>query len=440
VAPKLPKQLTLPSGTVVQLRRGETLDDRPLAPNPDAPLFDETITALAEGRVLVTKGGARVDHRTLVLRDFHVLRAVLARSGVVAEEEVEIRCRNCEAPIRIRPCAALEIGPWAFGELDDPELDVTLPFGEPIDVPPLPLGRVRTAKSVTFEDRTVQDAMPLFAAAVMKDVGIDVSFVRALGIVALGAERDPTRIAAALATCDDAAFAAVADAFLGTHYVPRLGCVAFCKGCGARNDVDAPYERELVPGGGASGAPLPAPAATPGGAGERAGFPDFAAFATRAREIARPLLDEAPDDHVELVIEDGTPAVDDGGEPLLGSYVPPHPGDATMPSRSPSVSVYYRTFRAVWDEEGPYDWEDELTETIEHELEHHMYFLRGEDPMDDEERETIREEALRIVGRREAGRRELVGFGASLRDFAVRTWPLWVIAFLALAFTLATQR
>ena len=51
------------------------------------------------------------------------------------------------------------------GELDDPELDATLPFGAPIDVPPLPLGRVRVARTVTFQDRTVEQALPLFARA-----------------------------------------------------------------------------------------------------------------------------------------------------------------------------------------------------------------------------------------------------------------------------------
>ena len=429
--PKLPKQLTLPSGQLVQLRRGETGDAEPLAPREGAPLFDETLTALEAGRVVVTKGGARVDARTLPLRDFHVLRAVLARSGVIAEEELELRCCNCDAPLRVRPCGALEIGPWADNELGDPELDLTLPFGKAIEVPALPLGRVRTARSVTFEERTVAEAMPLFAAAVKRELTIDEVFVRALGLVAIGEEKDPQRIAAALARCDDAAFAAVSEAFLATHYVPRLGCVAFCAACGARNDVDAPFERELVPAADEGGS-RSAHASPP--------FPDFATFTARAREIAQPMTKAGPTDQVELVIEDGTPAVDDGGEPLLGAYVPPHPGDATMPSRAPVVSVYYRTFRAIWDEEGPYDWEDELTETIEHELEHHVYFLRGDDPMDDEERAVIRDEAVRIVGRRESGRRELVGFGASLREFVVRTWPLWVIAILALALTLLTQR
>ncbi len=200
-----------------------------------------------------------------------------------------------------------------------------------------------------------------------------------------------------------------------------------CEACGARNDVDAPYERES---GSGSGREVASGSASP--------FPGFEAFAARAREIAGAAMEEI--EGVELVVEGGTPAVDDGGEPLLGSYVPPHPGDAGTPTQAPVVTVYYRTFRAMWEEDGAYDWDDELTETIEHELEHHLSFLRGDDPTDDEERAVIRDEALRIVGKREAGRRALQGFGASWSDFLRRTWPIWVLALLALLFTLLTQR
>ncbi len=417
----LPGQLTLPSGAVVQLRRG--VNGAAPSGGEDAPLFADALAAFAQGRVLLTRKGAPQPAEALALRDFHVLRAVLARSGIIDDDEAEITCRNCEAPILVRPCGLLEIGPWVDGELDDPELDATLPFGEPIDVPPLPLGRVRVARTVTFEDRTVEQALPLFACA-RRDLAIDAALVRALGMVALDAERDPARLARALATCDDEAFAAVSEAFLASHYVPRLGSIVFCEGCRARNDVDAPFERELAPserGPRAAGAP----------------FPDYETFAARARAIAEPLMKIPPSDQVELVIDEETPPVDDAGETLLGSYLPV--GDPLRPTPTPLVSVYYRTFRAMWDEDGPYDWEDELAETIEHELEHHGHFLRGYDPMDDEEREEIRGEAVRIVGRREAGRRELVGFGASLPDFVRRTWPLWVIVIIGVAVALLQQ-
>ena len=433
--PKLPLKLTLPSGSVVRLLPGASQATGPANRAEGAPLFSEVEVAIASGRVAIIRDGKTVDAGTLVLRDFHVLRAVLARSAVIAEEEIEIACRNCGAAMRLLPCAALEIAPWVDGELDDPELDATLPFGEPVDVPAVALGRVRTARTVTFAERTVADARSLFAAAAEERLDVTADVVRAMGIVALGAERDASRIATALAECDKPAFLAVGDAFLATHYVARLGCVVLCEECGARNDVDAPYERESGGGGGGGGESESESGSE--SVAERA-FPAFDAFAARAQELAEPRMAEIAG--IELVVEGGTPAVDDGGEPLLGSYVPPHPGDAGTPTQAPVVSVYYRTFRAMWDEDGAYDWDDELAETIEHELEHHVSFLRGDDPTDDEERAVIREEAMRIVGKREAGRRALHGVGASYRDFLRRTWPIWVLALLALLFTLVTQR
>lgn len=432
-ATKLPARLTLPSGRVVTLRvvsapepRGRRDSRAPFS--AALALFDEGHLELRDGP---TAAGTPVAVDDLSLGDFHLLRGLALRAGIVPEDEVSITCRNCEAEIRLHPCANLEPAPWVDGELGDEELDTTLPFGEPLDVADVPLGRVRVAKTITLAERAVAEARPLFRALERGPLDVDADLVRALGIVALGPERDPARIAEALATCDDDAFASVTDAFLGAHYVPRLGAVVFCEACGARNDVDVPYERELLPGG--------APALRDGARPAPRDFPDLDTFAARARAIAKEPMGEVPGEPVELVVEGGTPAVDDGGEPLLGSYVPPHGGDMTSPSRPPTVTVYYRTFLAMWREDGPYDWEDELTETVEHELEHHVYFLRGEDPMDDAERAEIREEGLRLVGRREANRRALGGFGSSLVDFTKRTWPLFVILALAFVATWLTR-
>jgi hypothetical protein len=110
------------------------------------------------------------------------------------------------------------------------------------------------------------------------------------------------------------------------------------------------------------------------------------------------------------------------------------------------VTIYYRTFEAMArqagqaGQDGPFDWEGELRETIEHELEHHVYFLRGDDPMDEAEREEIDREALRVVGRAEARRRTLALFGQSVPEFIVRAWPLVLIAAVVLAITLAEGR
>jgi hypothetical protein len=104
------------------------------------------------------------------------------------------------------------------------------------------------------------------------------------------------------------------------------------------------------------------------------------------------------------------------------------------------VTIYYRTFVRIQEEEGPFDWDAELRETIEHELEHHVFHLRGEDPMDEEERAEIEREAVRVLGHREATRRTLAVFGRSFPDFVRRTWPLIVLAALSLVLALAEGR
>ena len=60
--------------------------------------------------------------------------------------------------------------------------------------------------------------------------------------------------------------------------------------------------------------------------------------------------------------------------------------------------------------------------------------------MDDEERAEIRNEAVRIVGKKESTRRAAKDLASGLREFVVRTWPLWLVALVALVIALATQR
>ena len=105
---------------------------------------------------------------------------------------------------------------------------------------------------------------------------------------------------------------------------------------------------------------------------------------------------------------------------------------ATQPSRLPEVTVYYRTFLSMW-KEGAYDWEAELTETLEHELEHHDAFLRGHDPKDEEERDEIAREARRLHGTKATAKATVRAFGADFGEFLRRTWPLWVLALIGLA-------
>jgi hypothetical protein len=90
----------------------------------------------------------------------------------------------------------------------------------------------------------------------------------------------------------------------------------------------------------------------------------------------------------------------------------------------------------MWDEDGAYDWEAELRETIEHELEHHLSYLAGDDPVDEAERQDIADEAERIVGRREIARQGVRALGADFAGFLRKTWPIWIV--LAAGVALAT--
>jgi hypothetical protein len=197
--------------------------------------------------------------------------------------------------------------------------------------------------------------------------------------------------------------------------------------------VDAPYEREFDAW--EDGAPA--------AQSNAASFPDFDAFGEEARAAfeeragsGAPGLGGAS---IRLVVEGGVPACDDGGEPLLGSYVPPG-GDPTAPVGAAEIAVYYRTFRAIWQEDGPYDWHAEVVETIEHELEHHEGWLVGHDPMDHEERAEIERERMRVVGAAATVRQGLGALGADILGFVARTWPIWLIVAAITVAIMMSQR
>lgn len=387
-------------------------------------LFDET-RALFSTDVELREKGRAVEVGTLALAEFHALRAIATRLGWLGEEAIEVHCRNCDEPFEVRPCAGLPLGPFADAELDDAELDRTLPLDEAHEISEVRVGKER-ATALRLADVTVAQAEPLHAALARRELRVTPEVVRAMGVVAMGDVRSPAIIARALSACSDEAFGAVTELFLRAHYPLRLGGVAACPSCGARNDVDAPYDREFD-------------AQHPGERAESEPFASFEAFDARARAVAEELLGGALGAEIALVIEGGVPACDDGGEPLLGSYVPGHAGDAMDPSRLPEITVYYWTFVAMW-KDGPYDWDAELVETIEHELEHHDAFLRGRDPQDEEERDEIAREAQRLHGTKATARATLRAFGADLGEFVRRTWPLWVLALIALAVVMASLK
>ncbi len=81
----------------------------------------------------------------------------------------------------------------------------------------------------------------------------------------------------------------------------------------------------------------------------------------------------------------------------------------------------------MWRDEGRYDLRAELSETIAHELTHHLGYLAGDDPLDDDERAVIDDELGRRVGRTEARRRAARELQSGITGFVRRTWWLWLL-------------
>lgn len=407
-----PKRVHLPTGLVVAMEAKPGI--APRARERAAPLFSELVELVESGDLRLTTDGGPLAVKTLALRDFHALRAIATRLGWLAEEPVEIACRNCGETFDHAPCASFELGPFVDGELHDPELDETLDLSVAHPIPAIPMKGGRAATDVKLRSVTVAEAAALHRALRRRRFVLSDRVVTAMGVVSLGPLRDARRIADALDRCSDESWGAVGDLFLAAHYSLRLGSVARCPACGARNDVDAPYERELEPSrmDGPSNAEV---------------FPDFDAFDTAARDAYVRIVG-ARQAEVRLVVDGEVPACDDGGEPLMGAYVPPG-GDPISPVGTGEITLYYRTFQAMWTE-GPYDWAGEIDETLEHELEHHDGWRVGHDEMDDEERAEIVREKARLVGAKVAARESLGALGGDFRGFLARTWPIWLIVAL----------
>ena len=91
------------------------------------------------------------------------------------------------------------------------------------------------------------------------------------------------------------------------------------------------------------------------------------------------------------------------------------------------MTVYYQTFRRMWEEDGPYDLEAELHETIDHELEHHLHHLAGHDPLDEEERAEARGEIRKLYGDRRLARLAVREAAGDLGTFVRMTWPFLLL-------------
>jgi hypothetical protein len=251
-----------------------------------------------------------------------------------------------------------------------------------------------------------------------------------MGVAALGEERRAGAIADALADAPDEAWAAIVDLYQEARYPARLVGVHRCAACGARNDLDVPLEREL------DRAPLSALAprrpAPPRGRGAEV-FPDLDEFERRVRAAAARIYRVRGVRNIDLFIDAGVPACDEGGEPLLGCYTPGGVDPALGVAHPPEIRIFYRTFKAEVEADPGFDVDAEITETLDHEVTHHLHYLAGSDPMDDEERGEIEREHARRVGLSESARRARRGLAADLAGFLRVTWPMWVIAAAATA-------
>ncbi len=115
------------------------------------------------------------------------------------------------------------------------------------------------------------------------------------------------------------------------------------------------------------------------------GSMDFRAFEARARG----LWDEIPEEYRagvdgltvsrERLSRPDTPGVFTLGECLTESYPSDWEGPETLRSR---LVLYHGSFRALAARNPSFDWEDELWETLTHELRHHLESLAAEDALE----------------------------------------------------------
>jgi len=383
----------------------------PAAVRAGAPWKEEIVDALA-GRLSVD--GRPLDREgvlDLPLIHFHALRLFVERRAE-GREPAEYTCRNCETAFEVDP---LDVLPEKHFE--ERLGDESLPGERSFDLPePLRL-RGAEAKTVVLRPVTVRESLSL-REAIARPRGWKVTpaIVRAMGIVRLGDEVHGARLARALDRASDAAWNEVAAAFDSLAY-PSAGVVPyFCEKCEARNDLVVPADRELHV----------EPAATPVGTGP---FPmDADAFADAVERIGAEVFADRGVRGLVLVADAGTPPCDQGGEPLMGSYQVLQPDDTALrPDVTFEVSLFFQTFKRMWEEDGPYDVEAEIDETIDHEVEHHMGHLAGHDEQDEEEVEQIKRDLVATYGKKALAAGLAADFVGDVRRFVRTFWPVLVI-------------
>lgn len=403
--------VTLPSGAVVHVR----VPGDAAAVSDDSfggqPLFGgRLLQAVEQGCFVVQRGGQPLRSEggllDLPLRDYHALRDVAERLGAIEADPAELTCRNCGAVLVADPTRAPldDLDAWYADDAPPPEPPLRLPE-------PVPLDSEET-RELVMTPVTARDALPLWRALMGgRDVRCTPELVAALGIGGLGTERRPDRVVRALEGASDAIWEAVGAWFILVNYAERSSVPVVCRECGTVHDVPAPSTQEMEPAPETFRAVLAEATAHPGGAPEA--FPDEEAFAAMVDAEGEAVYRERGVRHIALVVDPEVPPVDGSGEPLLGSYAPLHRGDpAGYTDLSFEIRLYYRSFLNQWEQEGPYDVRAEIRETLDHEVDHHLHFLSGHDPMDEAEREEALRELQRTFGRRavrRAQRAEIVG-------------------------------
>jgi len=403
------------------------------------------------------------------LPDFNALRDIAARLGVVLEQPPPLICRNCDAPLEGDPRRAPidDLDRWYEpGRLDQPVLEAAsrLPLPRPFRPP----GAQRPIRSFQLDAPTVRQVLPVWRVLGSASRRPERYFhrpsepssssppwppplpprpgvLRALGLTALGPIRSPRRLARALENAPSDVWSTIETAFALRAYAAEGTRPVACHSCGAVHDVDAPTERETWSDPeaedlllGADGVPAPE-VSDPSGDPEP--FPPPDAFDDRVLRIADEVFDELGVAAVDLDVDHGVPPVDGAGVPLLGSYrvIPDEGAEFGLPAsdfgggaRRFRIELYYETFRRTFEED-PYDVDEEIRETIAHEVEHHFHELAGHDPLDEAERaEAAREVALRF-GERYVARAARHALWAPLTGFLRLVFPVLLLLALGLA-------
>lgn len=377
------RRFWLPSGRQVLLR----IDPSAKAPVPskkERGLFAEMLALLASDRFVVEDGKppARLDAQAidrLALADFHVLRDAAIRAKLIPSEPETVLCDNCDAELRFDPASL------PLEDLEDRYEDEERPSETRVELPePLRIGTQRITH-VRMKPITVAAARPLW-----REIGkgrpfrITPKLLAAMGVVALEpGTHDARTVARALTDAPDETWSLVEETFLSLAYPPRAIASIVCSQCETVHDMEVPWPRELEPGQYRASRDEAAP------------FPSAADFEARARTVADATFRKMDVGGLTLRVEVDVPEVDSGGVPMLGSYVPEARDDGGTDF---VVRVYYRTFERAFRDDASFDWEHELDETIEHEAQHHVYYLSGHDPMDAQERAESERELVRRVG------------------------------------------